>query len=248
MAIRDEGAFVDRLIASLPPRPPQVERVVRLNLAGSLPELREPAVLGTAELGRLLAAGGTVVDVRSADAFDAGHLAGALNLPLGAGSIGTRAGWLIDPEQPLALYGDGEDDARRAHWMLAAVGLFGTAGVVAGRPDTWRKAGLPVRMGSSIDPVATARACAEGVLDLLDVRDPSEWERLAVPGAHHRALWQLDGWSPSPGRPLAVVCASGARSAIAASALRARLAQPVLRVDGGVTDVLAALAREPVAV
>jgi rhodanese-related sulfurtransferase len=201
-----------------------------------------------AELGRLLAAGGAVVDVRPADAFDAGHLGGALNLPLGAGSIGTRAGWLIDALQPLALHGDTPEDARRAHWMLAAVGLFGTAGVVVGTPDTWRHAGLRVRVGNSIDPVATARAYAEGVLDVLDVREASEWEQLGIPGAQHRALWQLDGWSPSPGRPLAVVCASGARAAIAASALRARLPQPVLRVDGGVADVLAALAREPVAV
>jgi glyoxylase-like metal-dependent hydrolase (beta-lactamase superfamily II)/rhodanese-related sulfurtransferase len=248
LAIRDEDAFVDRLVGSLPPRPPQVERVVRLNLTSSLPELREPPLLGTADLGRLLAEGGTVVDVRSADAFDAGHLPGALNLPLGGGSIGTRAGWLIDAGRPLALYGDTEDDARRAHWMLAAVGLFGAAGVVTGTPDTWRKAGLPVRLGSSIDPIAAARASAEGLIALLDVRDADERERLAIPGAQHRALWQLADWSPAPGLPLAVVCAAGTRSAIAASALRARLAQPVVRVDGGVADVLAALARVPVAV
>ena len=30
LAIRDEDAFADRLVASLPPRPPAVERVVRL--------------------------------------------------------------------------------------------------------------------------------------------------------------------------------------------------------------------------
>jgi rhodanese-related sulfurtransferase len=46
---------------------------------------------------------------------------------------------------------------------------------------------------------------------------------------------------------VAVVCASGTRAAIAASALRARLRQPVLRLDGGVADVLAALVREPLA-
>jgi hypothetical protein len=41
------------------------------------------------------------------------------------------------------------------------------------------------------------------------------------------------------------VGASGVRAAIAASVLRARLPQAVLRVDGGVADVLAALERVP---
>ena len=75
---------------------------------------------------------------------------------------------------------------------------------------------------------------------------PAEWERLAIPRAQRRALWQLGDWRPSRDCRSAVVCASGGRAAIAASALRARLPQPVLRVDGGVADVLAALAREPV--
>ncbi|MDX6617904.1 MAG: hypothetical protein QOK36_290, partial [Gaiellales bacterium] len=91
LAIADEDEFVAGLVAALPPRPPQVERVVELNLAAALPALAEPPLLGTAELAQLIAAGGVVVDVRSPDSFDAGHLAGAVNLPLAAGSIGTRA-------------------------------------------------------------------------------------------------------------------------------------------------------------
>ncbi|MDX6598397.1 MAG: hypothetical protein QOE87_2284 [Gaiellales bacterium] len=246
LATRDEHAFVDRLVASLQPRPPQVERVVRLNLSRALPELREPRVLATVELGRLLASGGVVLDVRPADAFDAGHLARAVNLPLASGSVGTRAGWLLDAERPIALYGESEEDARRAHWLLAAVGLFGARGLVAGTPERWRKAGLPVRVGEAIDAIGAARAFRAGELVLLDVRDPGEWERLAIPRAQHRPLWQLGDWRPSRNLPVAVVCASGGRAAIAASALRARLPQPVLRVDGGVADVLAALARQSV--
>jgi hydroxyacylglutathione hydrolase len=245
LAIRDEGSFVERLIGSLPPRPPQVDRIVRLNLSRALPDLREPPVLDDAELSRLLAEGGVVVDVRPPEAFDAGHLAGAVNLPLQSGSIGTRAGWLIDGERPIATYGESEEDGRRAYWLLATVGLFGVAGVAAGRPETWRRAGLDVRLGETIDPVVAARSFQWGELNLLDVREARECERLAVPGSQHCALWQLGGWRPSDRRGVAVVCASGGRAAIAASALRARIAQPVLRVEGGVADVLAALEREP---
>jgi hydroxyacylglutathione hydrolase len=248
LAIADEDEFVARLVGSLPPRPPQVARVVELNLASALPDLTEAPVLGTGELARLLAAGGLVVDVRSADSFDAGHLAGAVNLPLTAGSIGTRAGWLIAPDRPLAVHGESAADARRAHWLLAAVGLFGVRGIATGTPESWRNAGLQVRVGETIDPVALARAHNAGEIAILDVREADEYARSAVPGSERRSLWQLAAWHPAGGVPVVVVCASGARAAIAASALRERLPQPVLRLDGGIADVLAALARERAAV
>jgi hydroxyacylglutathione hydrolase len=247
LAISDEGEFVASLVASLPPRPPQVERVVELNLAAALPALAEPELLGAADLARLIAAGGIVVDVRSAEAFDAGHLEGAVNLPLASGSFGTRAGWLLDAARPLAVFGETPEDARRAHWMLAAVGLFGVEGIVTGAPEVWRNAGLQVRVGETIDPITLARAFAAGEVEILDVRDADEHERFALPGGARRSLWQLAGWQAGGRLPVVVVCASGARAAIAASALRARLPQPVLRLDGGVADVLAALACEPVA-
>jgi hydroxyacylglutathione hydrolase len=244
LALRDETRFVERLTTALPPRPPQVERVVRLNLARALPELRDPVVLADHELAGILARGGVVVDVRSADAFDAGHLAGDVNLPLQAGSIGTRAGWVLDPDRPIATYGETAEDARRAHWLLAAVGVFGVAGIVAGGPETWHRAGLAVRVGETIDPVAAARGFRAGELSLLDVRDPAERERLAIAGSQQHALWELASYGAPSAAPVGVVCASGTRAAIAASVVRRRLPQPVVRVDGGITDVLAALARD----
>ena len=123
--------------------------------------------------------------------------------------------------------------------------LLAAGGLVAGDAEGWRNAGLRVRTAATIDPLAAARAFGAGELSLLDVRDPGECERLAVPGAAQAPLWQVAAWNPADTRPLAVVCASGGRAAIAASALRGRARQPVLRVDGGVADVLAALAQEP---
>jgi rhodanese-related sulfurtransferase len=131
--------------------------------------------------------------------------------------------------------------------MLAGVGLFGVRGIVTSEPQAWRKAGLPGRTGEQIDPVAAARAFQSGEVTLLDVRDPSEWERLTIPGVARSALWQLGRWGAPSAAPVAVVCASGARAAIAASALRTRLPQPVLRVDGAIADLQAALIREPAA-
>jgi glyoxylase-like metal-dependent hydrolase (beta-lactamase superfamily II)/rhodanese-related sulfurtransferase len=200
LAIRDEPSFVERLIGSLPPRPPQVDRVVALNRASALPIVREQRVLGVAALARLLSAGGVVVDVRSADQFDAAHLAGAVSLPLHSGSIGTRAGWLIGAHSRIATLGENEEEARRAHWMLAAVGLFGVRGLVTSESRAWRRAGLPVRVGRQIDPVAAARAFQAGEVTLLDVRDPSEWEHLSTPAQNAARSGSWAAGEP-PARP-----------------------------------------------
>jgi rhodanese-related sulfurtransferase len=102
-------------------------------------------------------------------------------------------------------------------------------------------------VGETIDPVAAARGFRAGELSLLDVRDPAEWELLSIPGSQRNALWQLAAYGAPSAAPVGVVCASGGRAAIAASIVRARLPQPVLRVDGGIADVIAALVREPAA-
>ncbi|HMG97636.1 MAG TPA: hypothetical protein VK546_01875, partial [Gaiellales bacterium] len=66
-------------------------------------------------------------------------------------------------------------------------------------------------------------------------------------GSQKHALWQLAQYGAPSAAPVGVVCASGTRAAIAASIVRARLPQPVLRVDGGIADLDAALVREPAA-
>src|SRR5207247_4776169 len=73
LAQGDEEAFVARATSGRTPRPPNLDRIVDLNrgpFLGSQPELepvREPA-------------GATVLDVRTPEAFAAGHVAGALNI------------------------------------------------------------------------------------------------------------------------------------------------------------------------
>ena len=43
----------------------------------------------------LLIRGATVLDVRAADAYAAGHVPGALNVPVSGGSFGTKTGFLL---------------------------------------------------------------------------------------------------------------------------------------------------------
>jgi hydroxyacylglutathione hydrolase len=94
----DQDDFVHGLLESIPPRQPNVDRIVELNRAAS----GEPAdvrPLDAAELRELLSARVTVLDARRPRAFDAGHLAGAVNLPVFSAGVGTRAGWSLAPDR-----------------------------------------------------------------------------------------------------------------------------------------------------
>jgi len=70
---------------------------------------------------------------------------------------------------------------------------------------------------------------------VLDVRGRSEWDAGHMPGAVHIPLAELPARLPEipAGRPIAVHCQGGGRSAIAASVLRAAGASPVANVTGG---------------
>ena len=72
---------------------------------------------------------------------------------------------------------------------------------------------------------------------LLDVREPDEYEQGAVPGAVHIPRGQLEfsveGRLPDKNSPVAIYCAGGTRSAFAAYTLQALGYTDVVSVIGG---------------
>ncbi len=90
----------------------------------------------------------------------------------------------------------------------------------------WRRFGRPVEVGGRLDPDGLARALHASPEDrplVIDVRQASEFEAGHVPGAWHIAGGSLpDRLAELPrDRPIATICASGYRSSVAASLLRA---------------------------
>lgn len=77
---------------------------------------------------------------------------------------------------------------------------------------------------------------------MLDVRNRSEWDEGHVPGARLVPLAELNARLEElrDTGPIAVHCQSGARSAVAASVLRAAGFADVTNVDGGYTAWLRA--------
>jgi hydroxyacylglutathione hydrolase len=234
----DQAEFVPSLIKDLPPRPPSVERIVELNRQNEQPnQPTDPPPLDPGEVRHLLASNATVLDSRQPPSFDAGHLVGAINLPVTSAGVGTRAGWTLDPTEPIVIVAEDEPAARATAGALHAVGLWQTVGYLAGGASEWKQARLPVAEARSWDLDQLAIRLRGGAVDLIDVRDTSEWVNGHVPGSHHLPLHCLSNGDalnlPMTGRTTAVACAAGIRAAFAASFLRRAGRADVVRVQGG---------------
>ena len=216
----DEDAFV-QATATSQPRPPNMTRIVELNrgpFLGAPPELRP---LATRD-------GVTVIDVRAAAAFAAGHVPSAFNIPVAGSSFATRAAFLLSPEEPIALHGSSPEEVERAARGLRSVGFLELAGYLE-EPET------PDR----IEPVAIdelERLLASDAVELVDVREADERDAGYISGSRHvpYRLVRACGDELGNGKPVVTICETGARAAIAASVLAAAGvdARPVL--EGGI--------------
>jgi glyoxylase-like metal-dependent hydrolase (beta-lactamase superfamily II)/rhodanese-related sulfurtransferase len=232
-----EPEFVASLTQNLPARPPNIERIVGINRDGDGRGPEAVRQLPGSRLRDALRGAVTVLDARGPDAFDAGHLAGVVNLPVIAAGVGTRAGWALAPEEPILIVADGPEMAEVMASRLHAVGLWETLGWVTADLEAWRREDLPVAESGSWDLEQLAASIRAHAVDLVDVREDPEWVTGHVVGSHHVPLRHLrDGRSvalPENGRPIAVACAAGIRAAFAASLLRRAGRRDVVRVAGG---------------
>lgn len=236
LSLTDPAAFTAELTHAIPARPPNVERVVALNRVGAV----DPGVvpeLDSRALAQALADGVCVLDIRDPEAFDAGHLPGSINLPAGGSGLGTRAGWAMGAEEPVVLVAPSIEAGRATAELLRAAGLWNLVGASVEDTPAWNGAGIAVRSADALAPDDVVARLDRGTLSLLDVRDPAEWSDGHVERSRSLPLSELgDGLKGAVTvvPPIAVVCASGVRAAVAASILRRRGHDPVWRVGGGV--------------
>lgn len=195
-----------------------------------LPELD----VETAE--RLARDGAVVLDTRDPADFAGAHWRGAVNIGID-GKFANWAGSVIDPERPIVVVAD-EGREKESVLRLARVGVDRVAGVLKGgmlaleeRPD------LVART-----PRTTARALAERLAGkdapiVVDVRTDAERAAGFVAGSLHLPLaqWPRRLAEVPKGKPIAVYCAGGYRSSIAASMLRFAGHKDVTDLVGGFT-------------
>jgi hydroxyacylglutathione hydrolase len=224
LAFGELQEFIASSAAVSTPRPPTTARVVAFNQGPFLGAPKPVARL--AEIGDA-----TVLDVRDAAAHAAGHVRGAINVPLSGSSFATRAGFILDPDERIVIHATDDAEAALAAQSLRAVGLLELAGYVTQADATERSQTIDVR--------ELERMLDDGEVQVLDVREKSERDEGYIPGTLHipyRLLRETGADGLDTTKPVVTICESGARASIAASVLVATGvdARPV--IDGGVEN------------
>jgi hydroxyacylglutathione hydrolase len=231
----DEDAFVERSLANLGPQPPNFQAIVDLNRGPLLTSGVELLPLTPRQVELLQREGDLIVDVRTDLQFDEAHIPGATCITMLHQGFGTKLAWVANREQEIVLVGRDDNDARVAGRLASAVGIRRLGGFLAGGMTSWRAERRQVESVArwTVEELSERR---DGV-QILDVRELSEWRDGHIPGSIHVPYHDIDALPEGldPERPTAVICASGQRSATAASLLAAHGARDVIHVvDGGV--------------
>src|SRR4051794_778555 len=242
LAPMEIDAFARALLSGQPTVPRYFARMRPTNQAGPrlLGGVVPPIVpLSGDDLAAALERDALIVDARSTDAHATARIPGSLSIPAGS-SFGTWLGWLVDADRPIVLLVERPDDLDDLARQAIRIGYEATAGYIEDGLAAWRRSGRPVEVGRSYGVDDLARDLASGAPPplVIDVRQASEFEAGHVPAAIHIGAGELpDRLDSLPhDRDIATVCASGYRSSVAASLLRARGFERVVAVRGGLPD------------
>ncbi len=239
LSTRDEDEFVEAALANLGPQPPNFHAVVDMNRGPLVTAGVELLPLTPRQVEQRRAQGALVVDVRTDLQFDEAHIPGAVCITMLRQGFGTKLAWVADREQEIVLVGRDDEDARVAGRLATAIGVRRLGGFLAGGMTSWRAEGRDVAsIGRwSVDELAAAA----GEVQIVDVRELAEWRAGHIPGSVHLPYHDIHALPEGldPERPMAAICGSGQRSAVAASLLAALGAREVIHVvDGGVETLL----------
>jgi glyoxylase-like metal-dependent hydrolase (beta-lactamase superfamily II)/rhodanese-related sulfurtransferase len=185
--------------------------------------------LKSLSLDEVLAAaksGAQLLDVRDGIDFEGGHLRGSLNIALN-GKYATWAGSMLSHDAPIVVIAE-EGGEEEAVMRLGRIGFDNVAGYLASGMNALATRDDLVERTERITAPALAEWLAGKRPDagpapiVVDVRSEAEHAGGHIAGALNIPLTHLDeriGEIPA-GRPVAVHCEGGYRSAIAASLLQ----------------------------
>jgi hydroxyacylglutathione hydrolase len=235
---QDEDRFVERALAELGPQPPNFKAIVTINRGPLISDGVEAHPLAPRQLEQKALGGALVVDVRTPHQFDEAHVPDSISITMLRAGFGSRLAWIADRDQEIVYVGRDDEDGRLAADLAAAVGIRRVGGFLAGGMTSWREEGRPTeRIERLTVDELHERSQRDPSLQILDVREASEWASERIPGSIHRPYHDIhevpEGVDPE--RPIAAICTSGQRSGVAASLLKRLGVREVLHVvPGGV--------------
>jgi hydroxyacylglutathione hydrolase len=230
--------FISLVTADQPDAPPYftydavLNARERVTLERNLEEVLRPVDLD--EVLQLGDAGCQILDVRDPAEYAKGHLAGSIGIGL-VGQFATWAGTVLDRAKPILIIAEPGREGEAA-LRLGRIGFDHVKGCLRGgmrslasRPDlVW-----PTERVSAL-VIAEELASAAPPL-VLDIRSPREWSVRHIDGSVNIPLNHLQervGEIPRD-RRIAVHCAGGYRSSIAAGILHQHGLTHLIEMAGG---------------
>jgi hydroxyacylglutathione hydrolase len=230
--------FIRLVTADQPDAPPYFTYDAILNtreratLDKNLEQVLRPIDLD--EVLRMGDAGAQILDVRDPAEYAKSHLAGSINIGLG-GQYATWAGTVLDRSKPIVIIAEPGRELEAA-LRLGRIGfdhvkgyMNGGMAALAGRPDlVW-----PTERISA--PMVAEELASPDPPMLLDIRNPREWATKRIEGSVNVPLNHLqERIAEIPrDRRIAVHCAGGYRSSIAASILHQYGITNLIEMAGG---------------
>lgn len=234
MQFDDEASFKKALLEGQPEPPYYFAVMKSVNKVGQklikdLPELKE--ITSAADIEALLAEGKQVLDMRPADAYSKGHIQGTINIPFN-NSFTNWAGWVVDYDKPLYLLLDTEvlDEALVA---LRSVGIDEVYGFAEAENVMAQAENLASY--ENVSPSEANEMVEKGEAYVLDVRNQTEFDEGHIDNAQHIMVGTLKNRidEVDTDKTVIVQCQAGARSAIAASVLKANGIDNLVNMTGG---------------
>jgi hydroxyacylglutathione hydrolase len=230
--------FVRLIMADQPDAPPYFTYDAILNtrerttLDKSLERVLQP--LGLDEVLKVKEDGGQILDVREGTEFAKGHLEGSINIGLG-GQYATWAGTVLDRTKPIVIIAEPGRE-HEAALRLGRIGFDDVKGYLAdgmealtGRPD------LVVKTDRASVLIASEELAGIEPPLVLDVRSEQEWSEKHIAGSINVPLNHLEERVREipRDRRIALHCAGGYRSSIAASILHRHGIDNLVEMAGG---------------
>ena len=231
----DEEEFVRDLLEGQPEPPTYFSRMKRINKDG--PELLNNLPIpiesrSSKDLYHWLKRG-IVIDTRTVMEYGKGHIPGSINVPFDQSFV-KWAGWLVDNDKPLYVLTENKrmKELKESLYSIGIDRINGYMDVITAIRNHPK-----LENYVEVEPKHVREEIDKGRVTVLDVRNQNEWIEGHLPNAIHIMLGTLPlrlNEIPKD-RATVVYCASGVRSGIAASILRANGMKEVGNLTGGFT-------------
>lgn len=231
LQMTDKDAFIKELTTDQPEPPNYFAMMKKVNKEGIqvTTDIARPEVVGSDRLDTLVEET-QVVDTRKGEDFANGHVPGTINIPYNNKFV-SWAGWLVNFDKDITVIASAEN-VDQVQTDLQSIGLDCLRFIV---PVEELDASLATETYTDVTAEEAIEAAEKGDVFVLDVRNATEWNASHYEKAERILLGKLtrDHEGLPKDQTIAVHCASGVRSRMAASVLQSLGYKDIHNILGG---------------